>query len=241
MATRSIITAASPMCRSAISSARVASGRARRSSNSTGCASRSSSRVVAHLLWPRGTDLALRSRLGGCRASQAGSARDHRRRRGRDGGHRRLRLLEHQGPQSLPDQRPRPRSWRADYERKYLKYEKLPQPAITHVDARRPALSEETPAAHRRAATTSSTRRTPPIRRRSTSARAPQALEWLKLDVAGAHLVMDDQEFGYRIYRFDKPLAPGATTALTFRSRAVAARLPGLLTRRPTSSKTARS
>ena len=49
--------------------------------------------------------------------------------------------------------------------------------------------------------------------------KGPQALEWLKLDVAGAHLVMDDPEFGYRIYRFDKPLAPGATTALTFRSR----------------------
>ena len=30
---------------------------------------------------------------------------------------------------------------------------------------------------------------------------------------------MDDPKFGYRIYRFDKPLAPGATSALTFKSR----------------------
>ena len=45
-----------------------------------------------------------------------------------------------------------------------------------------------------------------------------QDLEWQKLDVAGAHLTSDDKKFGYRIYRFDKPLAPGATTALTFRS-----------------------
>jgi ABC-2 type transport system permease protein len=31
--------------------------------------------------------------------------------------------------------------------------------------------------------------------------------------------VSDDEKFGHRIYRFDRPLAPGATTTLTFQSR----------------------
>ena len=46
-----------------------------------------------------------------------------------------------------------------------------------------------------------------------------QDAEFLKLELAGAKLVSDDEKFGYRIYRFDQPLAPGATTTLTFRSR----------------------
>jgi len=46
-----------------------------------------------------------------------------------------------------------------------------------------------------------------------------QDLEFLQLELAGARLVSDDEKFGYRIYRFDRPLAPGATTTLTFQSR----------------------
>ena len=51
------------------------------------------------------------------------------------------------------------------------------------------------------------------------SAEGDRDVEWLKLDVAGARLVADDKQFGYRIYRFDAPLAPGATSSLTFNSR----------------------
>ena len=43
-------------------------------------------------------------------------------------------------------------------------------------------------------------------------------VEWLKLDVSGARLASDDEDFGYRIYRFAQPLAPGAKSAVTFRS-----------------------
>ena len=35
--------------------------------------------------------------------------------------------------------------------------------------------------------------------------RGDRDVEWLKLDLAGATLVEDDAEFGYRIYRFDHP------------------------------------
>ena len=62
--------------------------------------------VIAHLLWPRGTDLAVRVRLRADAAPRdRAAARDCRRRRRRDGRDRRLRLLQHQGPQPLPDQR----------------------------------------------------------------------------------------------------------------------------------------
>nr|MBA3835095.1 aminopeptidase [Sphingomonas sp.] len=43
--------------------------------------------------------------------------------------------------------------------------------------------------------------------------------QFLELDLAGARLVSNDQRFGYRIYRFDRPLEPGQTTSLTFKSR----------------------
>ncbi|WP_248785822.1 hypothetical protein, partial [Escherichia coli] len=36
----------------------------------------------------------------------------------------------------------------------------------------------------------------------------------LAVDVPGARLAMDDAKNKYRIYRFDTPLAPGATTTL---------------------------
>ena len=48
------------------------------------------------------------------------------------------------------------------------------------------------------------------------SGRATATPNSCKLDLAGARLVSNDKKFGYRIYRFDQPLAPGATTALTF-------------------------
>ena len=68
-----------------------------------------------------------------------------------------------------------------------------------------------------------------------------QRYEFTKLDVDGARLVSDDKKFGYRIYRFDQPLAPGASAVLTFSSQTLAPRLPGAARRIPTSSRTAPS
>ncbi|HEY7960094.1 MAG TPA: M1 family aminopeptidase, partial [Sphingomicrobium sp.] len=107
--------------------------------------------------------------------------------------------------------------FRADYERKYLKYEKLPQPSVTKVtlDVRlfprqrllltdgRYDLVNKTNA---------------PLNEIHVRQLDPD-LQFLRLDVAGAHLASYDLKFGYRIYRFDRPLAPGAMTSLTFRSR----------------------
>ena len=105
----------------------------------------------------------------------------------------------------------------ADYERKYLKYEDLPRPVITKVtmDVQlfpkerklvvdgRYDLRNDTDA---------------PIRDVHVR-QGERDLEFLKLDLAGARLVEHDDDYDYRIYRFDRPLAPGATTTLTFKSQ----------------------
>ena len=62
--------------------------------------------VLAHLLWPRGTDLGLGVRLEAhAAACERGAARDRRRRRGGDGRDRGLRLSQHQAAQPLPNLR----------------------------------------------------------------------------------------------------------------------------------------
>jgi hypothetical protein len=105
----------------------------------------------------------------------------------------------------------------ADYERKYLKYEKLPQPSITKVTLDVHLLPRDrmlvTDGRYDLVNKTSAPISEVHVRKGSES------LEWLKLEVAGARLASDDKKFGYRIYRFDAPLLPGQASALTFRSR----------------------
>ena len=60
--------------------------------------------VLAHLLWPRGTDLgAWRAVEAHAAAGQRDAARDRRRRCGGDGRDRGLRLSQHQAAQPLPN------------------------------------------------------------------------------------------------------------------------------------------
>ena len=105
----------------------------------------------------------------------------------------------------------------ADYERKYLKYESLPRPVITAVKldvqlfpkARkliangRYDLKNETNA---------------PIRDVHVRQGDQDAI-FTRLELSGARLVSDDKKFHYRIYRFDQPLAPGASAVMTFSSQ----------------------
>jgi hypothetical protein len=173
--------------------------------------------VIAHLLWPRGTDLGLMVRLkrmprhasvatlaiaGVATAAMAGT--------GVYAYHNIKQLNRYETSDDAE-------KFSADFEKKYLRYESLPRPAITKV--------------------TMDVQLFPKDRRLITNGRyelrndtkSPIAevhvrqgdrdLEWLKLDVAGARLISDDKTFGYRIYRFDTPLAPGATSSLSFTSR----------------------
>lgn len=173
--------------------------------------------VVAHMMWPRGTDLSVRSRLkrlphfasfpalaiAGVAAVAMAATGAY--------AYYNIKVLNRYQTSDEAEK------FSADYERKYLRYEKLPQPAITHVTLdvqlypqKRLLLAD---GRYDLVNKTSTPINEIHVRKGSDS------IEWLKLEVAGAHLVSDDKKFGYRIYRFDEPLAPGANTAVTFRSR----------------------
>ncbi len=173
--------------------------------------------VIAHLLWPRGTDLGLRTRLRRAPAMASASALTivgvAAAAMAATGayGYYNIKVLNRYQTSDEAEK------FSADYERKYLKYEKLPQPAITRV-----TLDVHLMPKQRMLVTDGRydlTNKTSAPLGEIHVRKGNETTEWLKLDVAGAHLVMDDPKFGYRIYRFDTPLAPGATTRLTFRSR----------------------
>jgi ABC-2 type transport system permease protein len=173
--------------------------------------------VVAHMLWPRGTELSVGSRLrrmprlatapllaiiGVSAAAMAATGAY---------SYYNIKVLNRY---ETSDEQEKDT---ADYERKYLKYENLPQPSITHVSL------DVQLYPHKRLLLTNGrydlvNKTNGPIRDIHVR-KLSDDTEWLKLEIAGAHLVSDDRKFGYRIYRFDTPLAPGAKTALTFTSR----------------------
>jgi aminopeptidase N len=108
-------------------------------------------------------------------------------------------------------------AYSAQYERKYLKYENLPRPVITKVtlDVQLFPRERKLEAAGRYELRNDSGAPIGEIHIRQ----GDRDVEYRKLEVGGARLVSDDKRFGYRIYRFDRPLAPGATTSLNFVSR----------------------
>jgi hypothetical protein len=173
--------------------------------------------IIAHLLWPRGTDLAVGSRVrrlpvlaSGPVAAIAGLALAGMAATGAYAYYN-IKILNRYQTSDEAEK------FSADYERKYLKFEKLPNPAIARVRLALQLYPRQrlliTDGRYDLVNKTSSPLSEIHVRKGS------EAIEWLKLDVAGAHLASDDEKFGYRIYRFDKPLAPGATSVLTFRSR----------------------
>jgi ABC-type transport system involved in multi-copper enzyme maturation permease subunit len=172
--------------------------------------------VVAHWLWPRGTDLSLRVRLrrigrnisatslavvaGAAIAMAATGAY----------AYYNIKVLNHY---QTSDEREK---FQADYERKYLKYENLPMPAVTRV-----TLDVQLYPKQRRLLTNGrydlQNKTNAPITDVHVR-RGDDDVRFVKMELAGARLVYDDPKFGYRIYRFAKPLAPGAASALTFTS-----------------------
>jgi ABC-type transport system involved in multi-copper enzyme maturation permease subunit len=173
--------------------------------------------VAAHLIWPRGTDLGLRVRLKRARSfatvptlAIAAVALVLMTATGAYAWHNIGQLNRYQTSDDFE-------KYQADYEKRYLKYETLPMPAVTRV-----TLNVQLYPKERRLLTTgrydlqnktNAPIRDVHIRRGDTDAK------FLNMDLAGARLVYDDPKFGYRIYRFDKPLEPGATAALTFTSQ----------------------
>jgi ABC-type transport system involved in multi-copper enzyme maturation permease subunit len=173
--------------------------------------------VIAHLLWPRGTDLGLRVRLRRMvrhpgvvpvaivLVSLVGMAAT-----GAWNYYNIKVLNEYQTSDEAE-------KFAADYEKKYLKYETLPQPIATKVtlDVQLYPKERRLVANGRYDLRNDSGQ---PIRELHLR-KGDREIEWLKLDVSGARLVSDDKKFAYRIYRFDTPLAPGATASLNFTSQ----------------------
>ncbi|QNN65401.1 aminopeptidase [Sphingomonas rhizophila] len=105
----------------------------------------------------------------------------------------------------------------ADYERRYLRYASRPQPVVTHL-ALSVDLFPDQPRADVGGTLRFENKSGQPIRDLHVRV-ANAGLELLAADVAGARLVHDDRRFGYRIFRFDRPMLPDATGTLTFRGR----------------------
>lgn len=173
--------------------------------------------VIAHLLWPRGTDLGLWLRIRRMRRRAAGAplliggiAAAAMVGTGAYAYHN-MKVLNRYETSDETE------TYSADLERKYLKYETLPKPTIRKVTLDVKLFPEE-----RRMLVDGRydlTNATDAPLRDVHVREGARDTEYLKIELAGARLVSNDEKFGYRIYRFDKPLAPGEATAMTFQTR----------------------
>ena len=105
----------------------------------------------------------------------------------------------------------------AEFERKYLKYETLPRPAVTDVAFDVAIFPDErrmTVKGHYDLRNDSGV----PIAELHIR-QGDDAVDFSRLDIAGAKLSSHDKRHSYRIYRFATPLAPGAMTRLDFASQ----------------------
>ncbi|WP_114951761.1 ABC transporter permease/M1 family aminopeptidase [Sphingosinicella terrae] len=105
----------------------------------------------------------------------------------------------------------------AEYERRYLRYENLPQPSIAHavfdVDLYPADIRAEVRGRYLLRNLTGQPIRDVHVRRPDIN------LQILAIDFPGARLASNDEEYGYRIYRLDRPMAPGETRQIGFRTR----------------------
>lgn len=105
----------------------------------------------------------------------------------------------------------------ADYERKYLRYEDLPRPVVTDV-----AFDVEIFPDDRRMDVTGTyvlRNETDELIRDVHVRQNDVTVDFKRLKLDGAKLVLHDEPNEYRIFRFANPLAPGATARLNFNSQ----------------------
>ena len=170
--------------------------------------------VLSHAVWRRGADTRLMTRL----------KRLPRRLNGPAGGVAAVAIIAFAGlgawcstnthrwneyRSSRDDDR-----YMADYERQLLPYEKTLQPAITMVRVK----AELWP--HQQKLVTNGTldlvnRQTVPLSEIHLRMRSRDT-KWTAVAITGASLARDYPGFQYRIYRFAKPLVPGAVARIAF-------------------------
>jgi hypothetical protein len=173
--------------------------------------------VLAHLLWRRGTEQRLKPRLarlprrlvgipgaialGGLLVASGAGAYIYRN----------TNVLNEYRTTDQLDQ------LRADYEKKYLKFEKLPQPSVVDVKLRVELFPAETRAEiagdYVLRNDTAQPIRDVHVRK------ADLDLDIKSIAIQGAKLASHDERFDYRIFRFDRPMMPGETRAFTFRTQ----------------------
>ncbi|HYC88742.1 MAG TPA: M1 family aminopeptidase [Thermoanaerobaculia bacterium] len=101
-------------------------------------------------------------------------------------------------------------------EKKYKKYERVPKPRITAVQAD-VAIYPERRAVDIRGQYTLVNKTGRPLTELHVSLN-PQALTSWKVDLPGARIKSEDRELGYTIYTLDRPLAPGASMPMRFQT-----------------------
>lgn len=173
--------------------------------------------TVAHLVWPRGTDTRWTSRLKrlrpGLRSVPLGLIGVASLLMAGSGAYAyyNFEVLNRYETSHETEK------FEAEYEKKYLKYEHLPRPVIKSVKFDAQIFPKE-----RRLEVTGSY-----VLRNETSVpisevhvrQGSRDTEFGKLDIAGATLASEDKKFGYRIFRFDKPMQPGTEAVLNFHSQ----------------------
>jgi aminopeptidase N len=173
--------------------------------------------VVTHLLWRRGPDPRLKPRLkrlpsrlrGGAGWVAAGAAATAM----LTGGwiFYNTNVLNDFASRDENDR------YLAAFESKYLPYEALPHPDVSHVQLSVALYPEE-----RRAETSGSFRITNRTNRPISELHlrnADRELELVSIAVPGARLATDDTAFGYRIYRLQAPMRPGESREIRFETR----------------------
>ena len=173
--------------------------------------------VLAHLLWRRGTAVALLprlrrvpSRLAGTPGLIAGASMIVAAASGAFIFYNMNVLNEYRTRDDNEKQQ-------ADYEKKYLKYEKVKQPSTTDIKLKVDLYpSQKRMEAMGRYALVNDTGA--PVSDLHVRF-GDRNIKILDVQLPGATLAMDDRDSRYRIYHFDQPLAPGATTALTFKTQ----------------------
>ncbi|PAX07612.1 ABC transporter permease/M1 family aminopeptidase [Sphingomonas lenta] len=172
--------------------------------------------VLAHLLWRRGTEARLRRRVGQLPArlaSPAGAALAAALLVAAGTGahlYRDMNVVNEYRTRDDDEAR------LAAYEKKYLRYENLPQPSLTDV-----RMNVDLRPAERRMVATGEYRFVNDTGAPLSDIHVRLPDRWTEIaaiTVPGARLVSDDRAFKHRIYRFDRPLPAGAGGAIGFRT-----------------------
>ncbi len=103
--------------------------------------------------------------------------------------------------------------WAADYEKRFLNYQTLPQPKVAKVSLNIQIFPKET-RVETSGAYVIQNRTDKPIT--TLHVRFIRDLIVDRLGIPGAHLQAQYPDFNYRIYAFDTPLQPGETRTMTF-------------------------